>query len=187
MRTHPEPIFFLPSEAELSNAWIPQLSPDATAAAAAAAAQHEWPPHHLQPPHSHGNNQGQQMLNQLLQEISENGPSLQQQQAFQVRVVVATITQRETQLPPLPASQEEEEAEFQAETTVSKQSSQTTTIIICQKIYQSQNYLMISQKTPSSTTVIFMVACSLCNIPKETEVGTLSSLLFGMRFDICTW
>lgn len=131
---------------------------------------------------------------------------------FQVRVVVATITQRETQLPPLPASQEEEEAEFQAETTVSKQSSQTTTIIICQKIYQSQNYLMISQKTPSSTTVIFMVACSLCNIPNRNRgIGyfdfnnmkeflgfflffifyfrlvRFSSLLFGMRFDICTW
>ncbi|XP_010433622.1 PREDICTED: probable transcriptional regulator SLK1 [Camelina sativa] len=39
-------------------------------------------PHHLQSPHSHGNSQEQQMLHQLLQEMSENGASVQQQQAF---------------------------------------------------------------------------------------------------------
>lgn len=38
--------------------------------------------HHLQPSHSHGNNQEQQMIHQLLQEMSENGASVQQQQAF---------------------------------------------------------------------------------------------------------
>ncbi|KAG2244714.1 hypothetical protein Bca52824_093446 [Brassica carinata] len=40
-------------------------------------------PHHLQPPpHTLGNNQEQQMLHKLLQEMSENRPSVQQQQAF---------------------------------------------------------------------------------------------------------
>ncbi|ESQ40815.1 hypothetical protein EUTSA_v10012897mg [Eutrema salsugineum] len=39
-------------------------------------------PLHLQPQHSHGNNQEQQMLNQLLQGMSENGGTLQPQQAF---------------------------------------------------------------------------------------------------------
>ncbi|KAL1202868.1 putative transcriptional regulator SLK1 [Cardamine amara subsp. amara] len=39
-------------------------------------------PHHLQPRHSQGNNQEQQILHQLLQEMSENGASMQQQQAF---------------------------------------------------------------------------------------------------------
>ncbi|KFK29052.1 hypothetical protein AALP_AA7G082500 [Arabis alpina] len=37
---------------------------------------------HLQPSHAHGNNQEQQMLHQLLQEMSENGAGVQQQQAF---------------------------------------------------------------------------------------------------------
>lgn len=39
-------------------------------------------PHQLQSPHSHGNTPEQQMLHQLLQEMSENGGSVQQQQAF---------------------------------------------------------------------------------------------------------
>ncbi|KAG7546206.1 LIM-domain binding protein/SEUSS [Arabidopsis suecica] len=39
-------------------------------------------PHQLQSPHSHGNTPEQQMLHQLLQEMSENGASVQQQQAF---------------------------------------------------------------------------------------------------------
>ncbi|CAE6177329.1 unnamed protein product [Arabidopsis arenosa] len=39
-------------------------------------------PHQLQSPHSHGNTREQQMLHQLLQEISKNGASVQQQQAF---------------------------------------------------------------------------------------------------------
>ncbi|KAG7541503.1 LIM-domain binding protein/SEUSS [Arabidopsis thaliana x Arabidopsis arenosa] len=39
-------------------------------------------PRQLQSPQSHGNTQEQQMLHQLLQEMSENGASVQQQQAF---------------------------------------------------------------------------------------------------------
>jgi hypothetical protein len=39
-------------------------------------------PHQLQSPHSHGNTQEQQMLHQLLQEMTENGASVEQQQAF---------------------------------------------------------------------------------------------------------
>ncbi|CAN6922354.1 unnamed protein product [Brassica oleracea] len=71
---------------------------------------------------------------------------------FQVKVV-GTLMQRETQLPPLLASQEE--AEFQVATTVLQQPQ--ITIFICQKMYQSESYLTVSQMTASSTTVIFMV------------------------------
>ncbi|CAL9226814.1 unnamed protein product [Arabidopsis halleri] len=42
----------------------------------------QYHPHQLQSPHSHGNTREQQMLHQLLQEISKNGASVQQQQAF---------------------------------------------------------------------------------------------------------
>lgn len=48
------------------------------------------------------------MLYQLLHEMSKNGPSVQHQQPFQVKVVV-TVMLRETQLPPLPTSLEEDE------------------------------------------------------------------------------
>ncbi|EOA15349.1 hypothetical protein CARUB_v10004256mg [Capsella rubella] len=53
-------------------------------------------PHHLQSPHSHGNNQEQQMLQQLLQEMSEKGASVQQQQAFSGQSGSNSNTERNT-------------------------------------------------------------------------------------------
>ncbi|XP_010448417.1 PREDICTED: probable transcriptional regulator SLK3 [Camelina sativa] len=53
-------------------------------------------PHHLESPHSHGNNQEQQMLHQLLQEMSENGASVQQQQAFSGQSGSNSNTERNT-------------------------------------------------------------------------------------------